>query len=113
MSKIFNVDIDEILNGEIKSKTKGKKFLLLGVIISIVSILIIITILLFENHNHNFEFKTLTSNCKDFNITGSMAYNRDKTSIYISGINYCGEEDNKIYDELKCTLYKENNNTKI
>lgn len=112
MSKIFNVDIGEILNGEIKGKTKRKKILLSGGIISAISILIIATILLLGNHSHNFEFKTLTSNCKDFNITGSLAYNKDKTSIYISDINYCGEEDNKIYDELKCTLYEENNSTK-
>lgn len=112
MSKIFNVDIGEILNGEIKGKTKRKKILLSGGIISAISILIIATILLLGNHSHNFEFKTLTSNCKDFNITGSLAYNKDKTSIYISDINYCGEEDNKIYDELKCTLYEENDSTK-
>ena len=111
LSEEFNVNIDEILNGEknlsIKKKTKWYialipvLFIVLGIIASILL-----------NHNNEFEFKTISSKCTDFKITGSAAYNKDKTSIYISNIEFCGEEDKEIYKEIECNLYEKENNTK-
>ena len=40
------------------------------------------------NKSNDFEFKTISSKCTDFKITGSAAYNKEKTSIYISNILY-------------------------
>ena len=35
-----------------------------------------------------FEFKTLSTTCEDFTINGSAAYNKDKTAIHISDVEY-------------------------
>ena len=59
-----------------------------------------------------FEFKTISSQCDQFTITGSLAYNSNISSIYISDINYCGAEDNTNYQKIECTLYEKENNTK-
>lgn len=113
MSKIFNVDINELLEGEkqenIKSNNNKKRVYI--IIVSLITLVGII-ILMYFNYNHDFEFKTLTTNCEEFKLSGSMAYNKAKTSIYISDINYCGTEENTKYDKIECTLYEEHNNTK-
>ena len=113
MSKIFDVNIDELLEGENKKliKNENKKKVIYIITLLLVLFLCIIFFVYFS-HEHDFEFKTLTSNCEEFELSGSMAYNKDKTSIYISNVNYCGTEENIEYDKIECTLYEEHNNTK-
>lgn len=108
ISSIFNIDIDELLTGEKKQSNNNIKilFICLLLLFCIVSILIII-----KYKNSNFEFKTMTSSCNDFTLTGSAAYNENKTAIYISNVDYCGEEDNTIYKNIECNLYEKYNNT--
>ena len=89
ISEKFNLNIDEILNGEKEKKKKNNHLYLLFIP---VIILLVIIILLFRKDN-SFEFKTISSNCSDFKITGSAAYNKEKTSIYISNIEFCGKEE--------------------
>ena len=57
-----------------------------------------------------FEFKQISTSCKSFDLTGSMAYSKDKTSIYISNINYCGKENSEVYDTITCKLYETSDN---
>lgn len=104
----YNIDINELLEGK---KTKKKTYLILIIIISIILILSLIFLFRFKA-NDDFEFKTISTTCNDFNLYGSIAYNKNKTSIYISNITYCGKEDNEIYKEIKCILYENDNNTK-
>ncbi|MGM9882400.1 MAG: helix-turn-helix transcriptional regulator [Bacilli bacterium] len=112
MSQIFDVDIDELLDGE-KKKKKKRNNKLFTIILSIIIVIVIsILIIILTNHDHSFEFKTLTSSCDEFDIIGSMAYNSDKTSIYISDVNYCGTEESTVYDELTCALYENYNDNK-
>lgn len=66
-----------------------------------------------HNSGKNFEFKTLSSSCNEFNISGSIAYNKNKSSIYISNINYCGGNDSTPYHKIECTLYETHNQTEI
>ena len=114
ISNLFNVDIDEIINGEIKNDKNIKKnnhlviILILGVLL-----LIFIGTFIFHmvNDNHQkdeFEFKVISTTCKDFKINGSLAYNKDKSYIYISNIEFCGEEDT-VYSKIECILYEKNN----
>lgn len=113
ISEEFNVDIDEILNGEKKDKENKKNnylYLILGIII--VLLLIFAIVLLNNTNSKNFEFKTISSKCSDFKITGSAAYNKDKTSIYISNIEFCGKNDDEKYQKLNCILYEKNNDNK-
>lgn len=110
MSKMFNVDIDEILDGEKKNKKNN------NYIYPIALILILISLLLFGmiyyNNNDDYEFKTISSKCSDFKITGSAAYNKDKATIYISNVEFCGKEDTTKYKSITCTLYETYNDTK-
>lgn len=108
MSKDFNIDIEDILEGKV-NKRKNKRVIL----ISIILILLISIIILIVKRQDNFSFSTLSSQCANYNITGSIAYNNTKSSIYISNINYCGKEDNKRYKKIECTLYEKTNNKEV
>lgn len=112
MSQDFHINIEDILNGSYNSKKKHshKKIILIfgGIILAL--LLIFIAYILFH-HDDSFEFRTISSRCEQFTITGSIAYNSNISSIYISDITYCGEEDNTDYKKIECTLYEKNNNT--
>ena len=79
------------------------------IILSIIAILILVlgTILLI-NRNTGFIFKTISSDCDSFTLTGSIAYDNNKTSLYISNIIYCGSEFEDKYNEVSLTLYEKN-----
>lgn len=109
ISKIFNVDIDELLTGK-KKDNKNFNIWIMG--ISLLIIIIVIFVAIIINNSSNFEFKTITSNCDEFTLTGSAAYNDKKTSIYISNVDYCGVEQNDIYKSFSCSLYEDYRNTK-
>ena len=101
----FNIDLNDLLDGKINRK---KKNIIIYIIIFLMLILGIISLII-NSENKDFEFKTLGSNCKNFNISGSISYNKNKTAIYISNVNYCGGDDKKTYKEIECTLYEKHN----
>ena len=113
ISKIFDISIGNILDCENEEVSENKNnnnkfnknnlYYILGVILLIV----IIVFAIFGKDRDDFEFKQISTSCDNFNITGSMAYNKDKTSLYISSIEFCGTDDNVIYENIKCTLYEE------
>ena len=111
ISKDFNISIDDILDGELSpQKNKINKLLIIiPIILILTGIIILIT------KNNTFHFKTLSSTCSEFKVSGSIAYDKNKSSIYISNINYCGGDDKTVYKEIECNLYETNNNvsTKI
>ena len=106
----FNIDISDVL--DLKKEKKRKKELY---IILIIIILVVLILFLIINHKNNssFEFKTISTTCSDFKVSGSLAYDNKKSTIYISNINYCGEEDNNKYDKIECNLYERNDNINI
>ena len=111
MSKDFNISLDDFFDGEYSKKsTKRKNIYIISITLIIITLLVIIAIYLF-NHNDSFEFKVLKANCSDFNISGSISYNRSKSSIYISDVSYCGSDNKEKYSKIKCTLYEKNNNS--
>ncbi len=111
MSKDFNISIEDILDGEYKNKKNNKKMLLLIICTVILIIVLIFTVLLIKN-NDSFQFKTISTSCNEFKVTGSLAYDKKNSAIYISNIEYCGSDDETIYKDIDCTLY-ENENNKI
>ena len=113
MSKDFNIDLEDILDGNLKTSKKKRKRIIIVVIVCI--LLIVSIILLFKLKDKNFSFKTLSSSCNEFKVSGSIAYDKDKSSIYISNVDYCGGNDTNVYKEIECNLYESNNNnnTKI
>lgn len=108
ISQDFNVNIEDILEGKTGKKKKNKIFFIL--IGGFLIIFIVLIIWLFV-HDDDFEFKTLSASCDHFNISGSMAYNNNKSSIYISNINYCGGDDDTVYENIECSLYENSNDT--
>ena len=109
MSKDFGISIEDLLDGELT--TNNKKNYHIWIIVLVIVFLLGIILLLILNNNGSFQFKTITTTCKEFKVSGSLAYNKDKSSIYISNINYCGGEDNNIYKKIECNLYEEEGNT--
>lgn len=108
ISEKYDYDINELLGIE-KQKTKENKYI---IILAFTIIIVLLSLIIAFNSfkDDNFKLKTLSSKCTNFNIYGSIAYNSNKLSMYISEINYCGEEDNSKYKEIKCSLYEKNNN---
>ena len=109
MSKMFNIDIDEILDGEKKNKKKTNYYYPIGIVLILLSLLLFGMI---YYNNDDYEFKTITTTCSDFKITGSAAYNKDKATIYISNVEFCGKEDTTKYKSITCTLYETYKDTK-
>lgn len=113
ISNLFGIDIEELLTGKKTKKRKKKKSYLIWFILIIWLLIIgIILGVIYHNEHNSFVFKTMTSSCEDFTLTGSAAYNQDKTSIYISDVDYCGQENNTIYQAIECTLYEDYKDTK-
>ncbi len=109
ISEYFNINIDEILNGQ---KYKSKNIAIKYIIGFLSLILVILLIIFLINKNEDFTFKTISSECSRFTISGSMAYNKDKSSIYISNIEYCGGDDAEDYKKVECFLYEQDGKTK-
>ena len=112
ISEKFDVNVDEILNG---AKTPPKKETSIWIkIIPIVGILIALVVIeLFIHNNSNITFKTMKSNCSDFKVTGIAAYNKEKASISISTIEFCGKENKEEYKSITCKLYEINDKLKL
>lgn len=105
LSEIFNVNVDDLLNGETKAEKKSyKKYVLLslGVLILILFFAVLI-IKSFERDN--FEFNSIASFNDKFSIRGVIAYNKNKKSIYISDITY-SDNDEEEYVVAECILYE-------
>lgn len=114
ISKEFNIDIAEILDGEIKPLKKKNTALIVSLIIIATTIVLIsFASLIKYNNDSEFKFKTISSSCHDFKVTGSAAYNRDKTAIYISNVEFCGQEDEVTYEKIECNLYEKHAKEKI
>ena len=109
ISNQFHVDINDLLEGEAKPKKKkiGKY-----VFASLCILFVIGFVLIYQfTHNHDFVFRNVRSNCDDFTVLGSMAYNDDRTSINISSIS-CLSDDKEKYSNITCVLYEQVGNTK-
>ncbi len=112
ISNEFNVSLDSLFEGEYKEnnfKNKNKKIIF--ALIFVLLLLTIFIILFLKFHNDDFMYKNLSSSCDDFNITGNIAYNKNKSAIFINNIEYCGTlDESKTYKNLECALYEANNN---
>ena len=107
-----NITIEELLEGKPLEKQTKKILPLIIAIILTISLITGVTLIINHKNNETFEFKTLSSNSKEFKLTGSIAYNKDKTSIFISEVSYNGEDKNTEYKYIKSTLYEIEGKTK-
>ena len=112
MSKDFNISVENILDGEESNdnpnsyKKRPIKFILL--LLALLAIIGMNVYLILNKDNFN--FKTITTTCKEFKVTGTLAYDSKKSSINISKIDYCGGDDKTNYDSIKCDLYENHGN---
>ena len=119
ISKDFNVSLESILDGEIKEVEEVKEEnideetsrlifpYVFGVVAIILIGLLIALIIINNNSKPGFTFKTLSTTCEEFKVTGAIAYDSKSSSINISSIDYCGGDDNTVYDSISCELYEE------
>lgn len=98
----FNLKIEDLFNGEVKKKSYVPVMIVLGLIVFFIWGLVIIRCI-----DSSYEFKTITTSCERFNISGSLAYNTKKATIYISNIEYCGGDNREVFSNISCTLYEE------
>ena len=111
ISKMYDVDINEILDGE--KKKKKKNIFILMTIVLLILFSISVAIIIKNRHNDDIKLNTISTSCSDFKINGSVAYNEKRASLYISTIDYCGVSDNTVYDNISCTLYEEKDGKKV
>ena len=112
MAKDFSIDLSLFFDMPIQYK-KRKIPVYLQVGICIILIFFLFLFFFFFLKDKDFIFKKLSTSCSTFTIYGSMAYNKEKSSIYISNIHYCGEEDQTIYARIHYTLYEQEENKKV
>lgn len=110
MCKDYNYSIDELLDVNTVKKIKAKKMfwhiLLFGITLCI---FIVILFVLYNYNKKTYDSKSISSMCKEFNIVGNIAYDKNKSSIYIYKVDYCGKPDNTKYKKINCTLYEKSN----
>ncbi len=108
----YDVDLNDLLEARVRPKRKVN----LALVVASIAVLIIGGAIIFKSvvdkKKDNFEFKTLSSSCSEFTLYGSIAYNADKTSIYIPNVTYCGGDDVEKYKDILCILYENEGNTK-
>lgn len=103
----YNLDINEFLSGNEKNKkNKKKKNIIIGIVILLIVIIAGFILISRINKKDDFVFEPIHAECDNFNITGVLAYNDVKSSIYISELSYCGEKDDTLYNSISCTLYE-------
>lgn len=104
LSEEFNVSITELIEGE-ESNNKKKFTIYIGIAIIILTIASTAFGLYVSKDQDSFDFSSLTCANDSFNIEGVIAYNNTKKSIYISDIEYCGEDEPK-FIAVECILYE-------
>lgn len=110
--KDYKISLEELINGEEKSNPNKHLFIIAFILIAIITISVIVLIASLNTKKDEFEFKTLSSISEEFKLSGSIAYNQDKTSIYISEVTYNGEDKDTEYKKIESTLYEIEDNTK-
>lgn len=108
----YHIDLNDLLEGNDSLKKKSKKKLYFILILILIAIGLFFFFYLNKNQDNDFQLKKISTTCDDFNLYGSIAYNSNKTSIYISNITYCGKADESLYQNIVCTLYEDDSITK-
>lgn len=112
--KDYHISLDELLEGEYqKNEQKKVKIIVFLMVFFFVISIFFLFVFNFFSHENDFQFKTLSTECKDFNISGNISYNENKSAIYITNIKYCGGDDSKEYKKIECILYESSNDVEI
>ena len=103
ISDKYDISLEELIVGE--NKKEKKKYIL--IIIPLILLLLLITWFIIHPKNEtDFELKEIKTTCDEFILKGVAAYSKDKTSIHISRLEYCGTDKDKSYDKITCAFYE-------
>ncbi len=105
ISKIFDVNVDEIISGEKNKKTSKKDKMALIVIFSLVMVALIVIIVLAMDKSSDPSISEIEAKCEKFKVNGTLVFSRDKSYIHIPVITFC-EPDDTVYDKIECVLYE-------
>ena len=105
ISEEFNINIEDLLNGNHLITPKKKNGLIIGATILFTLIIASIVLVLIGSKT-DLLIKKVTTNDSNYEITGTVAKSNGKTYIYISDIEY-KDEDDTVYDRIKASLYEE------
>ena len=106
ISEDYNMRLDDMIDGKMTKKKKNNLIFVL-LLVCIIGLIILVVV---KSRNDDFESKSIISTCKDYKISGVIAYNKSKSVIYIPKIEYCGAENREKYKDISCTLYEKNGN---
>lgn len=107
----YHQDINELLENTNFKRKKKNPIIYIIIVLLLITLMFLIQLYIHTN-KEEFQFKTIKTTCNDFELFGSIAYDKTKTSIYISNITYCGTDSITKYKEFECTLYESTKNTK-
>ncbi len=110
MSNLFNVNIDDIINGESSKKTKSNNKIYIIVIIILIFLILIGIIYFLKNNTYSVNDITSTNN--NFKVVGTFIKSNNKTNLIINRVDYKGEKDNTKYKKLSCDLVEIKGNSK-
>ena len=82
ISNDFNISIDDMIEGKYKTQDKKSIIIIVGILVA----LLVVAVILLIRNSGGFEFKQISSDCDNFDITGTMSYDNNKSVIYISNI---------------------------
>lgn len=110
LSDIFNVNIDDLINGKKMPKSQKDmskhKYIVYAITLTItaaIAIVLLVNII----PKDNFEFNSIASDNDKFSIKGVIASNKNKKSIYISDIKYSApDSEQEEYVVAECILYE-------
>ena len=112
ISKIFDVNVDEIISGKKTKKTNKKDRIALIIIFSLVIVALIVIIILSMNRSTDTSISEIEAKCEKFKVSGTLVYSKDKTYIHIPVITFC-EPDDTVYDKIEYVLYEKIDDTTI
>ena len=99
MSNLFNVNIDDIINGESSKKTKYNNKIYIIVIIILIFLILIGTIYFLKNNTYSVNDITSTNN--NFKVVGTFIKSNNKTNLIINRVDFIkGEKDNTKYKKI-------------
>lgn len=110
ISNLFNVNIDDIINGESSKKTKYNNKVYIIVIIILIFLILIGIIYFLKNNTYSVNDITSTNN--NFKVVGTFIKSNNKTNLIINRVDYKGEKDNTKYKKLSCDLVEIKGNSK-
>lgn len=104
----YKISLDSVLNGEEKKTNKKNTLFYILITLIVMSTIIILVLHFIKN---DIKFKNVTSDCKEFNIYGSLVYAGNNSHLHLSNLTYCGKKDDTVYDSVECNLYEKRGDT--